>query len=294
MQFGDLDNDGDVDLVVGLVTGNNLLVFQNNSGTLSQTAILSSVGQKSIRRNLSIADVNQDGWLDIIVTDNNVTATVRLFINNKNNLSTFFVDDSISSTKNAPGSLSTIDCNNDGILDILVGDGSAIALHLGIGNGKFYPKQLLSADIVVNNFVVGDLNADNKQDIVVYNTQVVGANVLQVLINNSSATISYTKQVTPFSSMVNTLTTVSLVDMDGDGDLDLVIGYNSSNRTNLGVVFNNTVAGSTTFSLSQQVYSNGINNYNGGILLITHDIHIFEWCNKRECEYLESEHSTNK
>ena len=76
MDEGDLDGDGDID--VALVTETATLVLWNSStGSLSASESILLVAEPS---DLSIADVDGDGGLDLVVSHDDVTRPIRASI----------------------------------------------------------------------------------------------------------------------------------------------------------------------------------------------------------------------
>lgn len=77
--WGDLDNDGFIDLVVGNRAENSRVYRNNGDGTFSDMTFLSGVITGMIVHSLMLADVDNDGWLDIYFA--NVSAENALFQN---------------------------------------------------------------------------------------------------------------------------------------------------------------------------------------------------------------------
>jgi hypothetical protein len=81
---GDLDKDGWQDLL--LITSQGLRVYHNNQGT-GFTEVAASVGLDQSPRDLTLADVNGDSWLDVIEVDPN---KLSVFINTNGEFSSGF------------------------------------------------------------------------------------------------------------------------------------------------------------------------------------------------------------
>ncbi len=71
--FGDLDNDGDLDLYVG-AGGFNRLHWQEADGAFREGAAEAGVAGVGDAMAVALADVDRDGWLDIFVANHNLGA----------------------------------------------------------------------------------------------------------------------------------------------------------------------------------------------------------------------------
>ena len=142
--FADTDNDGDLDMYLvttglarrqsaslGNRQGNNKSevdkLFQNNySVTLhhpvfTDVSASSGIVEKGYGLSVSVADLNNDGWKDIYVT-NDFYGSDALYINNKNGTFTNKIKILFKhASQNAMGS-DISDINNDGFADIITTD----------------------------------------------------------------------------------------------------------------------------------------------------------------------------
>ncbi|MDZ4755110.1 MAG: FG-GAP-like repeat-containing protein, partial [Phycisphaerae bacterium] len=79
--LGDLDDDGDVDLVVANQFGDTISVLRNNgNGTFGPQTTYPTADPVSV----AIGDIDDDGDLDIAVANDSGTDTVSVFLNNGN------------------------------------------------------------------------------------------------------------------------------------------------------------------------------------------------------------------
>ncbi len=108
----------------------------------------------------------------------------------------------------------TGDFNGDGKRDILTG----ASILLGVGDGTFTLSPNTPPAGVT---AVGDLNGDGKDDLVVVN----GMSSISIYLGKGDGTFTATG---PSYASIYGGTSVSITDIDGDGNLDLVVGLASN------------------------------------------------------------------
>lgn len=231
VEAGDIDDDGDMDLILSqdfnkkpvLLLNNGAGVFTNGSDRLPNILMSSARAQ--------FGDVDNDGDLDLILTNSGTVSRFstngrpRLFLNDGNG---FFTDapTSMTPTANIAQQMDILffDCDNDLDLDIFVGtrsgqsqlwinDGTGIYTKLATGmpgGGSSY------------SYDAGDIDGDGDMDLIGVNS---GPNNTELLLRNANGlgtvwtTIS--NQISPNPGTDDNDS--RFFDLDYDGDIDLVI-----------------------------------------------------------------------
>ncbi len=134
--WGDINNDGFIDLYIGNTGTENILYLNNGDLTFTDITLEAGVGDPFDPRSVHFADVDNDGWLDIYV-HNYGTENVLY----KNNGDITFLDFTQESQALDIGpAMGTIffDMDDDGDQDLYVlNDGSKNALFENLGGGRF-------------------------------------------------------------------------------------------------------------------------------------------------------------
>ncbi|MFZ0319490.1 MAG: FG-GAP-like repeat-containing protein, partial [Candidatus Sulfotelmatobacter sp.] len=208
---GDFNNDGFADVVV--IDDNGFTVsLGKGDGTFQKPVFY----KNALSYSLAVGDFNGDGNLDIVVA-NLGPSTVQVYLGRGDG--TFRAPIS-SNTTEGSYFVAVGDFNNDKKADLAIIDPPYISVLLGNGNGTFQAPSDNDSFTGAQWLAVGDFNNDHNLDVIVTGTFGSSYNI-GVLLGNGNGTLQ-DSITTPIEYVPGA---ISVGDLDHNGDLDAVLGY---------------------------------------------------------------------
>lgn len=214
--------------------------------TFTDVSVALGVNDPGAAQGCAFVDVNNDGFQDIYVLNNNTPN--KLYINNGG---VSFTEASVlwNIGVSVPGrGFSCADYNNDGKIDIMVGNWqTAIILYKNLGTSFSDVASSAGVNLISYGGSINwiDYNNDGKIDAVLGNDG-VPYHYNYLFKNNDLNTFSNVAYQVGLVDSLSTLTLAS-ADYDNDGDLDLFCGSQTSQGANgTGVLYKNNGDGTFT------------------------------------------------
>ncbi len=242
--IADVNGDGKPDLIVADCGANNQsncaggsigVLLGNGDGTFG-TAAVTSLAPYGGATSVAVADVNGDGFPDLIVaTGSNTAGLVGVLLND--GTGKFPTVATYSSGGLSPLALAVADVNGDGKPDVVVANqwtdntdtSSNVSVLLNDGTGKFSTAVAYgTGGFFPDSVAIADINGDGKVDLVVANSSVGatgGLGNVGVLLGNGDGTFG-TAVAHPSGSYG--AASVAVADVNGDGKPDIVVANCSS------------------------------------------------------------------
>lgn len=226
VELGDMDGDGDLDVVVAnnsTSAGNRLYL---NNGTANPFDDKSTGMDISADRNgtcgIALGDVDDNGTLDVVAGNYHSGSKNRLYLNT--GAMPFFPSGSdISSDEHGTYDVQLYDVNGDGYLDLLVGnDGTANRLYTNNATVSPY-LDVEGSDIgpdtdPTTSLAVGDMNGDGALDLVAGNID----DINKLYLNSGGVDPFPEIAGMRWSALQARTRAIAIADMDSDGYPDVV------------------------------------------------------------------------
>ncbi|NQZ08413.1 MAG: VCBS repeat-containing protein, partial [Algicola sp.] len=260
-----MDGDGDIDLVLAIEFGANILLINDGNGVFTRSGGLPDSAHDS--EDIAVADFNNDGLLDIFFVSEDDQVN-ELFLNQGDGT---YVD---ASTRINFGGISNavvaFDLNNDGAMDLIIGNVGQLAVLINDGSGFFSneTQTRFSLDSYrIQGLTLADVDNDGDLDLLTADER-----RNRIFINDGDG--FFTDETSGRVPNVEDETReVITADIDNDGDLDIyyanvtfLTNYAANNRLLL-----NNGAGVFEEVTSQLSTNPGENNFSATFVELTGD-----------------------
>lgn len=199
---------------------------------------------------MAFADIDNDGDKDLLITGKGGPVKTTLYLNDG---SGNFTEATGTPFVNVfGGTVGFAHLNNDAFIDLYItgttGGGTRTSnLYISNGNGTFSITSSPFPNSNGGSFAFEDIDNDNDKDVIITGLTGSGTGVgfTKLYTNNGSGIFSEVLS-TPFDQLGNS--SVVFIDVENDGDNDIILAGKDSNNTNLTKLYLNNGSGVFTVS----------------------------------------------
>ncbi|UII24814.1 FG-GAP-like repeat-containing protein [Fulvivirga maritima] len=223
--WADIDNDGDMDVCVVNATGSASMIYLNNGNETFTSLPNSGVdAHPQYFHGAAWADFDNDGYVDLILTNFFQTRFHHLYKNNGNNTFTKITNTPVTAESNRSTSPLLADYDNDGLVDIFIpnGNNQANSFFKNLGNFRFTKITSTAITSASKNAVGGawgDYDGDGFLDLFIANSSNQNNELYK---NNGNGTFSQIN-ASIVSNDKGHSHGANWIDIDNDADLDLFV-----------------------------------------------------------------------
>jgi hypothetical protein len=269
----DFNDDGKLDIAVSNYASNTIAVFLNKGdGTFGSPVVTTVNPLGALGLGPIVAgDFNEDGKMDLIVAT--IAGGQSNIVLLGNGDGTFTQGSAIP---NSFGFIQAkaVDLNGDKHLDLVASDSGNVSVALGKGDGTFGPTVNYSNGPFPDAYFgidLGDITGTGNLDIVAADPFSTPGSIFVFSGNGDGTFGTLSAQPTPASGPAS----VALADFNGDGKLDLLIGYSGgelpSPQASTQLALGN---GDDTFALGTEtsIYTSNFGGGGEGIIVSAADV----------------------
>lgn len=231
IDYGDIDNDGDLDLLSSSSSDNKLAWYKNvdGLGTFSDRQKLIT-DNFVFASNAMLGDMDNDGDLDAVGFSwyqNSGNFSTIAWFENSDGGGNFIQKHIIVSNTEQILKLNLVDVDNDNDLDVVCGSAyNVISLYRNNGNGTFASQSVLltSSNLSLLDMITADFDNDNDMDVAIScsNNEIAW-------YENVNGQGNFTTKHVIVASMYQPMS-IFATDLDGDNDKDLVFCNRAQNQ----------------------------------------------------------------